>query len=214
MDNTICPISGETTTEELVNHWTHRIALLLSLVGVPILIFYSVLHGDFWKIFSYSIFGISLVLLYFASTFYHGCKTLHIKQKLRVVDHSCIYLLIAGSYTPITLGPLMELAGGVLCAAEWLIAALGISLKIFAFERTHVFSLIAYLVMGWLIVLWWPHLGDTIPLTTLILVGIGGLSYTFGVIFFLWESLPFNHAIWHVFVFAGSACHYCGILFL
>lgn len=213
-DSNICPISGETRLEEAFNHWTHRIALLLSLVGLPVLIFYSSLHGDVWKIAGFSIFGTSLVLLYIASAYYHGCQDLHVKRKLRIVDHACIFLLIAGSYTPFTLGPLKESTGWLLLTAEWSIAAIGIFLKVFAFHRTELLSLVAYLVMGWLIVLWWPQLWEVLSLTTLTLMGIGGLSYTFGVIFFLWESLPFNHAIWHIFVFVGSACHYSAIIFL
>jgi len=213
MNKEVCPISGETKMEELVNHWTHRIALLLSLVGLPILIFTSGLHGNLYKIVAYSIFGISLVLLYIASTYYHGSKTLREKENLRIVDHACIYLLIAGSYTPFAFA-LWDFSGSYLLAAEWTIAVVGISLKFLVFDRMHVASLIMYLVMGWLIVLWWPHLGTNIPLMTLILVGIGGLFYTFGVIFFLWDSLPFNHAIWHMFVFAGSVSHYLAVLLL
>ena len=214
MNSDICPISGETKVEELVNHWTHRIALLLSLVGLPILIFFSSLHGDVWKIVSYAIFGTSLVLLYIASTYYHGCQVLPFKETWRRIDHACIYLLIAGSYTPFTLGPLRDATGWILLATEWSIAAVGIFLKFFAFNRTNTLSLIAYLVMGWLIVLWGPQLWESISVTALVLMAVGGLSYTFGVIFFLWESLPFNHAIWHVFVFAGSACHYSAVLLL
>lgn len=214
MDNNICPISGETKMEEIVNHWTHRIALLLSLIGLPVLIFYSTLHGDIWNIIGYSIFGISLVLLYIVSAYYHGCQIVHIKQKLRVIDHICIFLLIAGSYAPFTLGPLRDSSGWILFTAEWSIAFIGICFKLFAFNRTQIISLVAYLVMGWLIVLWWPHVWQTMPETTLTLLAAGGFSYTFGVVFFLWDNLPFNHAIWHVFVFIGSACHYSAILML
>jgi len=214
MDNEICPISGETRMEEIVNHWTHRVAMLLSIVGLPILILYGIMHGDEWRIASYSIFGVSLVLLYVVSTYYHGCQTHQTKQKLRVIDHACIFLLIAGSYTPFVLGPLRESIGWALFATEWTIAVVGISLKIFAFNRTRVISLIAYLAMGWLIVFWWSDLSQILSETTLTLIAVGGLSYTLGVIFFLWESLPFNHAIWHVFVFGGSACHYIAILLI
>lgn len=210
----ICPISGETLKEEVINHRTHLIGLLLSMVGFPILIVHSSLHGDAWHIASYTIYGITLILLYLASTYYHGCQTLHNKKHLRVVDHACIYLLIAGSYTPFTLGPLRETSGWTLLAIEWSIAVIGILFKIYAIDRFKMFSLITYLLMGWLVIVSWSTLTETLSTTALTLVSIGGLSYTLGAIFFVWESLPFNHGIWHLFVLGGSGCHYCAILFL
>ncbi len=182
--------------------------------GFPILIVYSSLKGDAWHIASYTIYGVTLILLYFASTFYHGCKTLHSKKHLRVVDHACIYLLIAGSYTPFTLGPLRETSGWILLTIEWSIAVVGILFKIFAIDRLKTFSLITYLLMGWLVVVSWSTLMETLSTSTLVLVGIGGLCYTLGSIFFVWENLRFNHGIWHLFVLGGSGCHYCAILFL
>jgi hemolysin III len=212
--NDICPVSGESYKEEIVNHWTHLIGLVLSLIGTPILITYSIVREDPWTIASFSIYGSTLVLLYLASTFYHGCTDLMRKSILRVVDHACIYLLIAGCYTPFALGPLRESSGWALFTIEWSIAVVGIIIKIFAFDRFQVLSLISYLVMGWLVILSWPVLVDKLSVSTLALTMAGGLFYTVGSIFFMWASLPFNHAIWHLFVLFGSGCHYFAILML
>jgi len=210
----ICPISGESHKEELLNHWTHLIGLVLSLIGLPILIIYSFLRKDPWTIASCFIYGSTLVMLYLASTFYHGCTNLMRKSTLRVMDHACIYLLIAGCYTPFALGPLRESNGWTLLIIEWSIAAIGIGMKIFAFDRFKALSLISYLVMGWLVVFSWPVLVDKLSVSSLVLMMAGGLSYTVGSIFFVWESLPFNHAIWHLFVLCGSGCHYFAIFLL
>lgn len=209
-----CPVSGETWTEERLNHWTHVIGLVLSLMGFPILVVYSVLYGDWWSVASFSVYGITLVLLYVASTSYHGCKIEERKGKLRIIDHACIYLLIAGSYTPFTLGPLRETNGALLLTVEWSLAAIGILFKVFAFNRFQALSLIAYLLMGWLVVFSWPILSAKLTFFTLALLAAGGVSYTLGIVFFLWRTLPFNHAIWHLFVMGGSGCHYCAILLL
>lgn len=210
----ICPISGETYQEELLNHWTHLVGLVLSLIGLPILVVFSFLREDPWTIASFSIYGTTLVMLYLASTIYHGCTNLVRKSTLRIIDHSCIYLLIAGCYTPFALGPLRNEYGWALLIVEWGIAAIGIGLKIFAFDRFQALSLISYLVMGWLVVLSGSTLVENLSVTALVLTIAGGLSYTFGSIFFMWVSLPFNHAIWHLFVLCGSGCHYFAILML
>jgi len=210
----ICPVSGETFKEELLNHWTHLIGLLLSVIGFPILIVYSSFNGDAWHIASYITYGATLILLYFASTYYHGCKILHRKKHLQIVDHACIYLLIAGSYTPFTLGPLRDTSGWTLLSIEWGMATVGIVFKLFGAERFRMFSLFTYLLMGWLVVVSWPTLMETLSPSALLLVVMGGVFYTLGAIFFIWETLPFNHAIWHLFVLSGSGCHYCAILSL
>ena len=214
MSSPICPISGESFLEERFNHWTHRIAFLFSLVGFPILIVYASLHGDLWKIAGYAVFGMTLIALYLASTYYHGCDKLHVKRKLRVVDHACIYLLIAGTYTPLTLGPLRETIGWPLFATQWSIAAAGIILKIITVERLKVLSVLSYLLLGWMIVFCGEHLLNVLSPSCLVLIAIGGLSYTIGVIFFIWESLPFNHAVWHLFTMAGSLCHFFAMLMM
>lgn len=209
----ICPISGESVKEEHLNHRTHLVGLLLSLIGFPFLIFHSTL-GDVWQIWGYAIYGMTLILLFLASTYYHGCKKLHHKSALRIVDHACIYLLIAGSYTPFTLGPLRESTGWTLLSIEWGIALIGILFKIFTINRFQMFSLITYLLMGWLVVVSWSTLMEALSPTAIVLLCQGGLCYTLGAIFFAWESLPFNHSIWHIFVLGGSISHYFAIILL
>lgn len=208
----ICPVSGETLREERANQWTHVIGLLLSVAGLPFLIIYSSLYGDAWHVASYAVYGTTLVLLYVASTFYHSCKTPQRKCTLRVIDHACIYLLIAGSYTPFTMGPLRDSSGWLLLTIEWTIAVIGILFKFFAFSRFQMLSLASYLVMGWLVVFSWPALTEQLSWEASFLVAAGGIFYSLGTVFFVWKSLLFNHAVWHVFVLSGSACHYCAIL--
>jgi len=210
----ICPISGETAREERFNQWTHLVGVVLSVIGFPVLILLSMQNGDYWHVAGSAIFGLSLLMLYVASSIYHGCKTLHRKTAYRIFDHSCIYLLIAGTYTPLMMGPLREANGWSLLIIEWSIAAVGILLKIFAFDRFEKFSLLAYLLMGWMVVFSWQAALDTIPATSLSLIALGGAFYTLGTIFFVWESLPYNHSIWHLFVLGGSISHYFAIFLM
>lgn len=212
--SSICPISGETDKEERLNHFTHRVGLWLSAVGVPLLIFYSYLYGDPLHVAGYVIYGFTLILLYVASTCYHGCRSIQLKRSFRVLDHTCIYLLIAGSYTPFTLGPLRDCGGWLIMGIEWGIALIGILLKIFAFHRFQVVSLIAYLAMGWFVVFSWGTLAEKLPPLPINLLLACGLSYTIGVVFFLWKRLPYAHAVWHLFVLGGSICHYFAVLLL
>lgn len=210
----VCPISGESIKEEIFNHRSHLIGLLFSLIGFPILIIHSTLNGDAWQIAGYTVYGATLILLYLASTYYHGCKTPQRKQTWRVVDHACIYLLIAGSYTPFTLGPLRETTGWTLLGIEWCIAVAGILFKIFAINRFQMLSLITYLLMGWLVVVCWATLMEALSITAIVLLCFGGMCYTLGAVFFVWENLPYNHGIWHVCVLGGSISHYFAILLL
>jgi len=212
MSNSVCPVSGETSSEEALNHITHLLGCVLSIAGAACLIVFSSLYGNVWTIVSSSIFSFTLVLLYAASTIYHGSKNLRLKRFFKVIDHSCIYLLIAGTYTPITLGILRGFEGWTLFGIEWGIAILGISWKIYNVNGSELFSTIAYLIMGWLIIFSWPAVVAVVPYSAIVLIVAGGLSYSFGTIFFMWGSLPYNHGIWHFFVLGGSACHYFAIL--
>lgn len=211
-DHIFCPISGETDKEELLNFWTHLIGLLFSMIGFVILVYYSLSSGGTISLTSSAVYGTSLVLLFASSTFYHGCKTVEHKRILKICDHICIYLLIAGSYTPFALGPLREHGGMPLLWVEWAIAAAGIVFKIVAIDRFQIFSTIAYLAMGWLIALIFSSLLETIPPSAFALLVGGGVSYTLGTIFYAWDSLPYNHGIWHLFVLGGSVSHYFSIL--
>ena len=210
----ICSISGESHAEEWANFLTHGFGLLISFAGAIFLFNSALVSGDHWIIFGCAIYCMTLVLMYCSSTLYHGCTAPHIKRHLRVLDHICIYLLIAGSYTPLLFGPLREEVGISLCIAIWGSAALGIILKVFYTGRFVMLSTALYLVMGWSSVVIFDPLRNTLSDQALIWLFAGGLFYTFGVIFFLWESLPYNHSIWHLFVIGGSACHYCSIMFM
>ena len=188
------------------------VGLLLSAVGWVLLVFYASRSGDLFQIVSCTIYGTTLFLLYAASTFYHGCETLHRKRVLKIVDHACIYLLIAGSYTPFTLGPLRDAGGWNLLFIVWGISFIGIALKIITIDRFRFLSVFAYIALGWLAVFSFPTLIKELSSVTLILLFSGGLIYSAGTLFYLWENLPFNHAIWHLFVLGGSLCHYCSVL--
>lgn len=212
--NVCCPVSGETPEEERINHLTHLFGFILSIFGSILLLILASKHSDYWSILSCSIYSGSLILLYAASTYYHGCQVLHHKRIFQIIDHSCVYLLIAGSYTPIVLGPLRDFGGFNLFCIEWGIALVGIALKIAAIQRFHKLSLVAYLGMGWMIVFSFPTILEILPLSVLLLLLFGGLSYSIGVIFYLWDSFSYNHAIWHAFVLGGSICHYLAILFI
>ena len=209
-----CPISGQSEKEERFNTITHFIGFVLSLIGFFYLIMISINAKNPWAIISSSVYGSTLVLLYGASTYYHGCKTLKQKQFLKVIDHACIYLLIAGSYTPFTLGPLREFGGWNIMTIEWTIAIVGISLKLINVERFQTISLLAYLGMGWLVVFSYEALVSQIPADAIVWLVIGGLSYTLGTLFYIWDRLPYNHGIWHLFVLFGSAAHYICVLHL
>lgn len=208
----ICSLSGESHAEEWANFLTHGFGLLISIAGVIFLIDAALVSGDPWVTCGCLIYGITLVLMYGSSTLYHGCTTHELKRYLRILDHICIYLLIAGSYTPLLFGPLREEVGLPLCFIIWGFAAIGIILKVFFTGRFVIMSTALYLFMGWLAIIIFDPLINTLSDLALMWLLAGGLFYTFGVAFFLWERLPYNHSIWHVFVIGGSLCHYCTIL--
>lgn len=210
----ICPISGQSENEERFNTATHFFGLVLSLIGYIYLLMLSVKSENYLTIISSSVYGATLVLLYAASTYYHKAKIPAQKQTFKIIDHACIYLLIAGSYTPFTLGPLREYNGYHLMAIEWTIAIIGIALKIIAVDRLQIVSLFAYLGMGWLVVFSYETLMREISPESIFWLVAGGLSYTFGTVFYLWDRLPYNHGIWHLFVLGGSICHYICVLHL
>jgi hemolysin III len=204
---------GWTLGDEWANAYTHGLGLLLSLLGFFFLVFPNLDNEDPWKLFSFTIYGISLVLLYSASTIYHVSKTPKLKKLFRKVDHCAIYLLIAGSYTPFTLMPLKGMYGWMLFGTIWSLAFLGIFLKSFFIHRFLKFSTFLYLLMGWLVIIAAEPLVNNFPYEGLIWLFVGGLSYTCGVIFFVMDKRKFYHAIWHLFVLGGSACQYFAILF-
>jgi hemolysin III len=198
--------------EELANSLTHGAGLLLSLLAAPVLIVAAATTDDPWRIVAASIYALSLVLLYAASTAYHAARVAHVKAILRRVDHAAIYLLIAGTYTPFTLVSLRGAWGWTLFGVVWALALVGVILKSRYGARLPRLSTAVYLAMGWMIVLAIRPLATHVAPGGLLLLAAGGLCYTGGVVFYVWERLRFGHAIWHLFVLGGSAAHFAAVL--
>jgi hemolysin III len=207
------PRREQTRAEELGNTISHGLGLVAALVGLPFLVATAARHGDLLDTAGAIVFSASVVLLYLSSTVYHGLSNGKAKRVFRVVEHSAIYLLIAGTYTPFTLGVLRGLWGWTLLGAVWTFAAIGVALKAFNKASHPILSTGLYLLMGWLIVLAAEPLIAGLSTPALLLLIAGGLSYTVGVIFFALDSrLPYGHLVWHVFVMAGTVCHYFAVL--
>ena len=203
----------ELSVEEFANTITHGFGLMLSVVGFVVLLALAISRGGAMMIASCVVYGISLVTLYAASTIYHGTTSTELKQKLQIVDHCCIYLLIAGSYTPFGLVILGGSLGQDLLILIWTIAVVGILLKVFLGNRFPAISVVSYLLMGWLGIFALQPLFAALGLIPIALAVAGGLAYSLGVVFFAWHRIPHNHAIFHVFVLAGSILHYVAIAF-
>ena len=199
--------------EEIANAVTHGVGALLSIAGLAVLVSYAALYGDAWHVVSSSIFGATLVLLYAASTVYHSVWHLQTKKILQRLDHSAIFLLIAGTYTPFALVNMRGAWGWTLFGVVWFLALLGIVLQLFPRRRNERLSLILYLGMGWMAVAAIKPFVAGVETGGLILLLIGGLFYSLGVIFYVWRQLSYHHAIWHGFVLAGSTFHFFAVLF-
>ena len=202
-----------TLGEEIANSITHGIGVALAVTGLVVMVVFASLTGDPWQIVACSIFGASMVLLYTASTLYHSISQPRAKAMLRVFDHCAIFLLIAGTYTPFTLVNLRGPWGWSLFGVVWGCALAGIVLRTVVGNRWRALSVVLYVVMGWVaVVAVKPLLGAVEP-GGLILMVLGGLAYTVGIVFYAWRKLPYHHAIWHGFVLVGSALHFFAILF-
>jgi hemolysin III len=201
-----------TLAEEIAHATTHGLGLALSVAALAILVVFASLRGDPWHIVSVSIYGTTLVLLYAASTLYHAVPSPRAKGVLRSLDHAAIYLLIAGTYTPFTLTSLRGGWGWSLFGVVWGLALLGVLLEAFAGRRIKVLSLVLYLGLGWLAAVAVEPLLASVPLGGLVLLLLGGLAYSGGVVFYVWRRMPYHHAVWHVFVLVGSACHFFAVL--
>lgn len=199
--------------EERLNSISHGLGAVLSLIGMVVLLVLAsvAVHIDPWKIVSLSLYGTTLVLLYTASTLYHGIPHRRWKQRFQLLDHCAIYLLIAGTYTPFLLVNMRGSTGWVLFAAVWSLALVGIACKLCWPQRLAVLRVVIYLLMGWMIVLASEEMAANLSSTGIVLLASGGIVYTLGVIFYAVNAIPFNHAIWHLFVIAGSACHYAAV---
>ena len=197
---------------ERFNAYTHLVGALLALAGAVVLIVLGVMKQDAWKIVSFAIYGASLVMLYSASTLYHSTRG-RLKAFFRKLDHTAIYLLIAGSYTPFTLVTLRGPWGWWLFGVIWVLALLGILQEFWLGKRTRVLSLIIYVLMGWIALVAVMPLVDTLSLAGFAWLAAGGLAYTAGIVFYVYdEKYAHWHGIWHLFVVAGSALHYIAIL--
>lgn len=197
--------------EEIANSITHGVGALFSIAALVLMVILAVTQQSTIAVVAASIYGASLVTLFFASTLYHGFPHPKIKAPLKIFDHCAIYLLIAGTYTPVMLISLQGTWGYTLTAVIWSLALLGIMFKIFFRERFPKLSLFTYIFMGWLIVVAGTEMIAKVPNGGLILLAAGGLVYTLGTVFYVWEKIPYNHAIWHVFVLAGAACHFFAV---
>lgn len=206
-------VARYTLGEEIANSITHGIGTVLAISGLAVLVGFASLRGDTWHIVSCSIFGATLVLSYLSSTLYHSIPQAKTKQILRTIDHSAIYLLIAGTYTPFMLVSLRGPWGWSIFAAIWGIAIAGIIMKTTIFGKIRSLSTIIYLIMGWIVLIAIKPIIAALDPGGLQLLIMGGLAYTAGVIFYVWKKLPYSHAIWHVFVLAGSSFHFFAILF-
>lgn len=206
-------VAQYTVGEEIANALTHGIAALLSVAGLAVLVAFAVLYSGAPEVVAaVSIFGASMVFLYTASTLYHSIPNPRAKKVLQYLDHSMIYVLIAGSYTPFCLITLQGYTGIALLCAVWLIAAAGISLQSFLLHKADWINCLLYLSMGWLAVFVIDPLVSTLDRGGLMLLVAGGLAYTFGVFFYIFERIPFSHAIWHTFVFAGTTLQFFSVL--
>ena len=199
--------------EELANAITHGLGLVLSLIGMPILVLTAMNHGERAAVIGASVFGATLIALYAASTFYHAVPHPHLKQRLRVIDHAAIYLLIAGTYTPFTLGVLRGTWGWTLFGIVWTMAALGVLFKVvFGSGRYSKLSTAMYVAMGWVLIIAIKPLVQSMDSAGLALLVSGGLLYTGGVVFYIDKRRAWTHPVWHLFVLGGSACHYFAVL--
>lgn len=202
-----------TKNEEIVNAVTHGIGVLLSITALVFLIISANQNGSVWHVVTFSIYGVSMLILYLSSTLVHSFPEGKVKDLFEIFDHSAIYLFIAGTYTPFTLIVINGALGWTLLTIVWAIALIGVVFKSFFTKKFMVLSTILYIVMGWLIVIAWNPLVETLPTAGITLLVTGGLLYTVGAIFYVWRGFIFHHAVWHLFVLAGSVSHFFTILF-
>ena len=203
--------SAKLSVEELANCLTHGVGLVLSLAGLAALIFLAWAEGGALRFAGLSVYGASLVALYAASTLYHGARSPRARSVFQVLDHCCIYLLIAGTYTPFTLLVLGGGWGWALFGTVWAIAAAGILFRVLFGTRYRGAAVASYVAMGWLCVVAVKPILETVPAGALAWIAAGGLAYTAGVFFFASKRVRHAHAIWHIFVLCGSVCHYLAV---
>lgn len=205
-------MSEQSKKEELLNAWSHGLGAVLGVVGLILLVI-NVDTNKPWYLFSVIVYGFSIIILFTASTAYHAITNYDLKQKFRIVDHISIYLLIAGTYTPVLLIALPNSLGWPLFYAVWGIAFFGVILKLFFTGRFEFFSTLLYLVMGWLVVFDFTTLSELVDPNGILWLFSGGLFYTVGIVFYAIHKIPYNHVIWHFFVLGGAICHFMMMYF-
>lgn len=199
--------SSRPADPEWPNVLTHGVGLVAAAAGAVALIVMAAQAGDPWQIVAVSVFGASMILLYAASTGYHAARDPQTKARLKVVDHAAIYLLIAGTYTPFVVGELRGAWGWSLFGVIWGLALAGVVFKLFFTGRFTLLSTLIYIGMGWLVLVAAGPISRALPEPTLLLLVTGGAGYTLGAVFYLWERIRHNHAVWHLFVLGGTTCH-------
>lgn len=203
---------GQTVSEEIANSISHGVGLALAIVATPILIVAATRAGNAWNVVGASVFGASMILLYLASTLYHAIPYDRAKRVFRVLDHGAIFLLIAGTYTPFTLGVMRGPTGWTLFGLIWSLAVFGLTMKAIFGAHHRWLTVPLYLLMGWLAVIAAPHILFRMPLPALIWILAGGFAYTAGVLCFKAHHVRYSHFAWHLFVIAGTACHFFAVL--
>ena len=206
-------ISRYSPGEEIANSITHGIGILLALAALCILIRFADRYGDVWRVVSVSVYGATLIMLYTASTLYHSIQKQRLKGFLQNLDHSAIYLLIAGTYTPFTLVSLRGPWGWGLFGVVWGLAVLGIVLQFMPTKQLKTVSLLLYVGMGWSVVAAVKPLIQAVDAGGILFLVLGGLAYTLGIFFYVRDKMNYNHAVWHLFVLAGSILHFIAVLF-
>ncbi len=204
--------------EEISHSAIHAVGSHLGAAMLALLVVFGAQSGTQvpWKVVSGAVFGASIILLYTVSSVYHAVTHRRVKQMLEVCDHMAIYVLIAGSYTPFTLvalRPAHPAIAWTVFGIVWGLAAAGVVFKVFFTGRLRVVSTLAYIGMGWIVVFAIKPLMDTLPVAGLVWLLVGGGLYTLGTVFYLWRLMPFHHAVWHLFVLAGTFCHFICVLF-
>jgi len=202
----------QTLGEEIANSVSHGLGLALAIAAAPILIMVHARSGTSWNLVGVSVFAMSMILLYLASTLYHAVTHTGAKRVFRVLDHGAIFLLIAGTYTPFTLGILRGPWGWTIFGLVWGMAAFGLATKAIFGTNHRWLTVPLYLVMGWLAIIAAPQILARVPLSGLILIVAGGLAYTGGVAFFAVPRMRYSHFAWHLFVMAGTVCHFFAVL--
>lgn len=201
-----------TLGEEVANALTHGVGAVLSAAGLTAMVILAAMGADPWRIVGVTVFGVTMLLCYLCSTLYHALPHPRVKDVFRVLDHCAIYLLIAGTYTPFLLVSMRGTWGWTLFAIVWGAAILGCIFKLFHTGKFEKLSTAMYVAMGWAIIIAIKPAIEMVPAGAIVVIGIGGALYTVGALFYLWDRLPFNHAIWHLFVLGGSAAHFFAVL--